>query len=132
MKHLNKGPYEIDISVYDRFNYLVTCHKVTEDNEIIFCGKLITNDINYAIDYFTKATDFYYLDEYRDGYAVCKRDGERHGTKGDSEFARFRKLYLKSVKNGKYTWTSDLLYAKHYTEQTAVKHLEALTNTERK
>lgn len=47
------------------------------------------------------------------GYAISKR------IRG-SEFS----LYVKSIYRGKITWTTDYLYAKHYTEKTA-KRLDA-------
>ena len=34
-----------------------------------------------------------------------------------------RKWYLKDVRNGKYTWVSDPLYAKGYSRKTADRHL---------
>jgi len=39
-----------------------------------------------------------------------------------------RKLYIKSFRNGSYTWTKDPLYARHYTEKAAVKHMNTLSD----
>ena len=34
--------------------------------------------------------------------------------------------YLKSVRNGQYTWTRSALFAKEFSPATAAKHLKAL------
>ena len=39
-----------------------------------------------------------------------------------------KKWYIKTVYNGQYTFTRDPLYAKHFTEKTAVKHMNTLSD----
>ena len=123
MKQLIIENYELEISSYDRFNYIVVCHYHKPDGEIIFCGKLITNDIQTAIDYFTKKSNYYYLVEDCLGYMIA----QRHGKRPNGNFITY---YLKSNKNGNYTWTGDFTHAKHFTEKTAKKHLDHLAAAE--
>lgn len=54
----------------------------------------------------------YKLDWGWQGYAIATRDS--------------RPLYVTGYRNGKYTFCSDLAYAKRYKYRTAKKHLEAL------
>ena len=39
-----------------------------------------------------------------------------------------KKWYIKSFRNSFYTWTKDPLYARHYTEKTAVQHLNRINS----
>ena len=115
MKTITKGDYELQIFPYDVWYYEVLCHNIKTGN---FEGKILTNDIDYAIKHFTETT--YYMD-----YAHGKYEIVRHtpGCKFNS--------YLRSItKTGEYIFCTDYLYSKKMTEKTAKKHLEILNAKE--